>query len=105
MSGKNQYLFAEDQQIIINEKLKLEQFKSIFISTLNLMDKLECSNSDLRTLTFSKVIIRLDEDICFKFNPDINLIYTNQHPKILKIEVSKSAKELNFDSSKNFINA
>ncbi len=104
MSGKNQYLFAEDQQIIINEKLKLEQFKSIFIPTVNLMDKLEYDYSELRTLTLSRFIMRLDEDIRFKLNPAINLTYTNQHPKSLKVVANKSSKEINFDYSKNVIN-
>ncbi len=104
MSGKNKYLFAGYQQIIINEKLKLEQFKSIFISTVNLMDKLEYGYSELRTLTLSRFIVRLDEDIRFNLNPAINLTYTNQHPKNLKIVADESSKETNFDYSKNVIN-
>lgn len=103
MSGKNQYLFAEDQKIIINEKIKLEQFKSIFISTVNLIEKLDCNQNELRALTFSKLIIQLDEDVRFKLNPSINLSYADHHPKILEIEANKSAKELNFDCPKNFI--
>ncbi|MBN9343930.1 MAG: hypothetical protein BGO76_00320 [Caedibacter sp. 38-128] len=103
MSGKYQHLYSNDQQMNINEKLKLEQFKSIFISTGNVIEKLDCNQNELRTLTFSKLIIQLDEDIRFKLNPDINLTYTNQHPKGLKIAAHESAKEIPFNCSKNFI--
>jgi hypothetical protein len=103
MSGQYQYLYYYDYPLSINETLKLEQFKFIFTSTVNLIEHLNGTYSELQALTFSKLIVRLDEDVRFMLNPSINLNYNDQDSKLLKIKTNESVKELNFDSSKNFI--
>ncbi|AIL12631.1 hypothetical protein IM40_02380 [Candidatus Paracaedimonas acanthamoebae] len=93
MSGKNQYQFAEDQQIIINETLKLQQFKSIFASIIHLIEKQDYNQSESRTLTLSKLIIQLDEDICFKRRPYMKCNFISPHLQSSRATFNELAKQ------------